>query len=329
MGCRRHFLGRWTWMSALSLMALVLAAGPVGAGEPKKVLVATTPGGAATFLYHVAMKKGLDLRHGVKIEAKVMNPPEGERAVVYRAVDSYSMPTISALRANLRGNRVRIVAPMIFLHTSVLVAPDAPYRRLEELRGKRLGSLDRITAAYVGLNMAAQTLGLQLERDFRMIIAGSGQVLIGLLARREVDAITMFEVFTTRMIADGEARELLPMNEHLRQAMGRPFMALGVGAHQDWIDADRARATGFSRAILDTLNYIHANPEVIAEERGFLGLKTEPQVELAKARLLRLYPRAWDTQTVDDAVSSILRAMEMGLVERVPEADVRAIFWRP
>src|SRR5713101_9675459 len=209
---------------------------------PEKVVFASpAPGSAVGLLSEVIKENRLDERNGLLLDVKYFDPAATEQAVVLRRVDAGIFPVVSAARVNLIGEKIRLFAPALINHNSVVLQKGSTATRLVDLKGKRIGTLDRISMTYTSLATIAKMQGLDLEKDFKLTLSPP-PVLMALFSRGELDALVIFEPLVSRLTSQGY-REMMRLDAFWREQTGEPMVALAIGAHQDWIasHADAAR----------------------------------------------------------------------------------------
>ncbi|MBI3076788.1 MAG: ABC transporter substrate-binding protein [Deltaproteobacteria bacterium] len=312
----------WTVGLLVILVVLPMAPGPAGGGETRVVTFATTAGGSAGFLTDAIRQQRLDERHGLLLDLKAFDPAKAEEGVYYRRVDAGIFPFVTAARVNLRGTALRIFYPLLWNHNSLLVRREAPFQKLEELKGKRLAMLARITAQYPSVAVIGRILGMDVERDFQLIF-GTPPSLIAFLQKREVDAIVQLEPLVSKMVAAGWARELLRFNDLWKEQNGGMMFFIGLAAHKEWIDANRDTARRLARTMRDGIAYVRAQPEeTIRRGMTALGFTKDEEVALFRARLPQIYPDRWGEAAIAQANALIRRNVEHGLLERMPPEEI-------
>ena len=330
---RRDFL-RLLALSGVSCVGPSLLERPLWAqAASSTVTFASTPGGAVSYSFELTEQLGIGRKHGIDFRVKrITSPPDAENSVVLGTTDGYSWSPVSAIRANRQGHKIRLIGPSILLHTSLLVRTDSPYRRLEELKGKKIATLSKVTGAYTGFAALGRMMGFDIDKDFQLVLTGSGPAMRALLQRKDVEAITMFESFTSVMVAGNEARVLLDFNKAWVDVTKTPgFTALGLAVRQQWIDENPARAKAVSTTVLETLRAFHNDPDKylttpFAED--FLGVKTPEAKKLLRARLLELYPTEWTEGIVQAGRLFTEKSSELGLLEgaRATRQEIDAVF---
>lgn len=307
-----------TWLAALGWGQAALAG-------PAPVSYATVVPGANGLLMNIIRLHRLDEMHGILLDLKAFTPAEAEKAMYFRKVEVGTFAPISALRVNVKGERIRLIAPLLWNTYSVLARRDSPYQRLEDLKGKKFGVPERITGGYTSMALVVRMLGMDLEKDFRLII-GTPVGLITFLQRGEVDAILQFDPLVSRLLAEGTARELVRPNDLWKQLTGGDMFMIGHAVHEDWLKANPDRARRLARTMLEGARYVAAHPEAVEEAKKFLGPKSETELRLLKERMPRVYATRWDRAAIENAKLVMRKSMEFGLVERAPDQLLDEMF---
>ena len=168
----------------------VRAAAAAPAGTETVVFASPSPGSAVGLLSQVIKEKRLDERNGLVLEVKYFDPAATEQAVVLRRADAGVFPVVSAARVNLIGEKIRLFAPALINHNSIVLQKGSAATRLSDLKGKRLGTLDRISMTYTSLAVIAKMQGLDLDQDFKLTLSPP-PVLMALFSRGELNEEVM------------------------------------------------------------------------------------------------------------------------------------------
>ena len=151
----------FTHWAGLVWVLLATTAG-VGWAQEKVIFSSTGAGSAVGLLSEVIKKNRLDERNGVALDIKYFDPAAAEQAVLLRRADAGIFPVISAARVNLLGERIRLFAPALINHNSLVVPKGTIATRLADLKGKRIGTLDRVSMTYTSMATIAKMQGLDL-----------------------------------------------------------------------------------------------------------------------------------------------------------------------
>ncbi len=309
---------------AAVVWALAVTTAGVGSAQEKVVFASPGAGSAVGLLSEVIRKTRLDQRHGVDLEIKYFDPAATEQAVLLRRADAGIFPVVSAARVNLAGERIRLFAPALINHNSVVVQKGTLATRLADLRGKRIGTLDRISMTYTSMATIAKTQGLDLEQDFKLTLSPP-PVLMALFGRGELDALVIFEPLVTRLVSEGHG-EIMRLDEVWRKETGQPMVALAIGAHEDWLKSHPEAARRVFRTVMEAMATVQRNPKAVIEEhREFLGAKTDQQLARLIDRMPQLYPARWDRQLIENMTTLLKKNVDLGFLKGMPKDEIFVI----
>ncbi|OLC38870.1 MAG: hypothetical protein AUH81_03165 [Candidatus Rokubacteria bacterium 13_1_40CM_4_69_5] len=111
--------------------------------QPAAVTFASAVGSAG-LVTQVVRRLELDKKHDVRVDFK-LPAPAAEKAVLLKQVDAGIFPVVTAADVNLKDQPV--------MHTFVVVWRDSPYQKLADLKGHRIGLLDKVSGVYRGMQI--------------------------------------------------------------------------------------------------------------------------------------------------------------------------------
>jgi NitT/TauT family transport system substrate-binding protein len=297
---------------------------PAPSSLERAVFASPAPGSAVGLLSEVIKEKKLDERNGLLLDVKYFDPAATEQAVVLRRVDAGIFPVVSAARVNLVGEKIRLFAPALINHNSIVLQKGSTATRLADLKGKRIGTLDRISMTYTSLATVAKMQGLDLEQDFKLTLSPP-PVLMALFSRGELDALVVYEPLVTRLVSQGY-REMMRLDPFWREQTGESMVALAIGAHEDWIKSHPGPCRKLFKTVMDAMNLIHANPKSIAQEhRQSLMIESDQQLARLAERLGQLYAARWDAAVITNMSSLLKKNVELGLLKAMPKDEIFVI----
>jgi len=221
----------------------------------QSINIATSAAGQSGYLAALIENRGLDVKHGIKINSMMMDFTEAANAVkLGRALASVMQPS-TAVNLVKSGTDIRLVTPQIWSGNSWLVKKDAPYKSFADLKGKKVGNFARVTGAYFFSAVIAKERKLDIEKDFQNVPAETG-ALIALLERGEVEAINMFEPHTTRLVMSGKYRVLTDFDIELEQIFGSPPLKATVGMLKETVEKQPALVEAIQSAYGDAVRVI-------------------------------------------------------------------------
>jgi len=309
-------------MAVVALTVRSAAAAP--AATETVVFASPSPGTAVGLLSQVIKEKRLDERNGLVLEVKYFDPAATEQAVVLRRADAGVFPVVSAARVNLIGEKIRLFAPALINHNSIVLQKGSAATRLSDLKGKRLGTLDRISMTYTSLAVIAKMQGLDLDQDFKLTLSPP-PVLMALFSRGELDALVIFEPLVTRLVSDGHT-EMMRLDRFWREQTGQFMLALAIGAHEDWLKSHDGAARKLFRTVIDAMTVIQESPKTILQEhRQSLLIENDEQLKRLTERMPRLYTARWDRAVIDNMSSLLKKNVELGLLKAMPKDEIFVI----
>jgi ABC-type nitrate/sulfonate/bicarbonate transport system substrate-binding protein len=287
------------------------------AAQPALVTFASTAG-AAGLITQVARRLKLERQHDVRLDITYLDHAAAEKAVLLKQVDAGVFPVVSAADVNLRGQPVVIFAPMLYMHAFVVVGRESPYQRLGDLRGRRIGLLDKVSSVHRGMQILAARVGLDFERDFQPITSPPAEI-VAMLQRGQVDALVIHEPAVSRLLAEEKFRVIMGLNQEWRKARNQSWLVLGAAAHRDWLVQNRAIARRVADVLLDAARAVNRDPDLVEAEAEILRLRTPAEIDLAKQRLPQFLATEWNDTVVAEAMQAVSEAARLGQLAEVPE----------
>src|SRR3989338_1508281 len=142
------------------------------------------------FLLAVLQDKGIAEKHGLKLDVAFSPPFEAERRLIERVdgVEVGSINPLSIVIANQTKNtKLRAFASTYQTNQALVVKAKSTFYRFEDLKGARIAMHPKGSASYTMHALGMKTLGLDLDRDFKLVF-GSFPQNEERLAKGEVDA---------------------------------------------------------------------------------------------------------------------------------------------
>ena len=297
--------------------ALALGSPTFARAQAPTVVFASTTG--ATGLMTQAIKRlDLEKKYDVKLDAKILDPAAAEKAVLLRQADAGVFPVLTAADLRDKGQDIVLFAPLLFIHIYLLVWKDSPAQTLADLKGKKIGVLDKVSGSYRGCQLVAARAGLDFERDFQPV-TGPPPALVTFLQRRQVDALAIHEPIVSKLLAEGSFRAVLGLDDEWKKSGKSDWLFTGVGAHRDWLTKNRALAKRLADMVTDAERQLSRTPDLFEAEAEFLGLKTRAEIDLVRQRMPRFYPPEWNETVVAGALDAVREAARLGQIKQVPQ----------
>ncbi|MCS7234495.1 MAG: ABC transporter substrate-binding protein, partial [Armatimonadota bacterium] len=257
---------------------------------------------------------GLDRKHGVELGIIPLTVADAERAVIQGRVPVGIFNPISAVRAVAEGHVIKLFAPVLLNHNFLLVRAEAPYRRLEDLRGKPVGTLSKISGTYNTFSAICYARGLGDPERYFQLRFGEAVPLIALMERGDLEGVTVFEAHVSRLLAGGRYRVLLEFNEEFRRMTASDNLFIALAAKPDWLSANPDVARALRRALAQAVEAFPKDPSGHLERSGedIFGLRERHEIQLAVRRLPHFYTARWDRAFLDRQVRQIRTVQSRG-----------------
>lgn len=324
---RREFLRNVTALVVSAWTGLALPARATPVTTLRRFDVGVAGAGIAGLGFRVIEELRLDRKYGLDLNVLYMGVAEAEQGLVQKRHPVGIFSPISAVRANARGLLLRLFTSFFLNHNSLVVRADSPYQRLEDLKGKPVGTLPKISGTYNSFAALSILRGIGDPEKYFQLKFGEVPALIAFLERRDVEAITVFEAFTSRLLGTGRFRELFEMDDEFVRLTGSGNLLIGMGAYADWLREHRDEVDRFRKMMAEAVDYIHAHGEVVIRNYGreVFALETEEQFRLAAQRVPRFYTKTWNERFFASQVKHIRPMVDAGLL---PAGVVpRDVFW--
>lgn len=309
----------------LALLLSPLAQAPVRAQE--KVIFGSSTGGGARLVSDVMAAKGLDKQYGLDVDYKYFAGPKAIQGLILGSVDvSYFSPLIAAEQL-AEGHHLVNFEIVMDAHVTFLKPAGAKLNRFEDLKGKRLGFIQRSSSTYNTFRILCAVRGCDPEKDYKLII-GNPVALMAFISRKEVDASIHFEPFTSMLIANGEAEEMVWFEDLWNETTkGVPLLFSTLGGRKAWLDAHPKAARGLARAVGQARAWILAHPDEALQIGGKSLKISDPKViAVLKQRMIRIYKTPWDDKAIEAGRWQIKKAVELGIVKKAPDKELFAKF---
>ena len=264
--------------AAVALSSISLAAHaqgkPLGDGGTVRIMI--SPAGTMGMAPAVIKKHGFDRKHGFNLEVVSYSDQKTPTAAIQGgSAEMIVFDWLATARLRAAGTPVVGIAPFLTYVNSVVVAKDAPYKTLADLKGKRVGVQNKTGFDWIIMQAAAQQLHkMDLGKDVE-VREGAVPLLRGLIEKGDLDATQMWNSLAPEMLASGKYRTLVSIRE-LTQQMALPTVPfLMFSMREDYARKHPGNARAFVAAYRDAAEVL-LNDEKVWEEHG-QRLKLSPE----------------------------------------------------
>jgi ABC-type nitrate/sulfonate/bicarbonate transport system substrate-binding protein len=296
----------------------------MAAGTLQTIAVGTSAAGQTGYIAALIEAKGIAAEHGLKIENLRMDFTEAANAVkLGRAVASAMQPS-TAVNLIKSGTNIRLITPQIWSGNAWVVRKDSPYKTLADLKGKKIGNFARVTGAYFFSAVIAKEKKLDIEKDFQAVPAETG-ALIALLERGDVEAINMFEPYTTKLVLSGRYRVLLDFDAELAQIFGAPPLKSTVGMLKETVEKQPGLVTAIRGAYRDGIKLIKSGKDedfFKANAKEFFNLSTAEEIAAGLIKNRENFADTWGPSFFESQNKMLPTGMTLGLLPNINLSDL-------
>ncbi len=307
------------WLGTFLALIAGFNANTMAAPALQTVAVATSAAGQTGYIAALIEAKGIAAEHGLKIENLRMDFTEAANAVkLGRAVASAMQPS-TAINLIKSGTEIRLITPQIWSGNAWVVRKESPYKTLADLKGKKIGNFARVTGAYFFSAVIAKEKKLDIEKDFQAIPAETG-ALIALLERGDVEAINMFEPYTTKLVLSGRYRVLLDFDADLAQIFGAPPLKSTVGMLKETVEKRPALVQALRGAYVDGIKLIKSGKDedfFRANAKEFFNLNTPEEIAAGLAKNRENFADLWGPSFFESQNKILQMGMTLGVLPKV------------
>ena len=201
----------------------------------------------------VAQEAGLFKKYGLDTELVFFRGGQlATQALVAGDPPIVNIGTV--VQANLQGHDVVLIASSESAYAySVVVLPSIT--KIEQLKGKRLGVSGFGSASHNAALIFLRKFNLEPNKDVAIVVAGATTERLTAMAAGSIDAtlLTPTEVALARKRGLGELYDLLDM--------GVEIQGNGLATTRSFLKANRATVKAALKGYVESIHYIHHNPE--------------------------------------------------------------------
>lgn len=249
----------------------------------------------------VIMDQGFDKKHGIAVEYRAYPTLDGLFTAIRGKDVDVGFGGWTAI-AQFRGKGVPVT--MIFpvgrgVTVDVIVPVSSPIKTIADLKGKKVGSFAGAagTATVLFRVIASKFHGFDPGKAGDLQFAGPG-LLPALLDKGEIAAAVMFDPLAAKLVASGKYRSIGNLADAYKAGTGDEFLWIGYSTNEDFMKAHPEALTKFTRAWLEALEYIKANPAVFDAYGKKYNLDAAA-IALLRQRVIADYTTTWNDQTLE------------------------------
>ncbi|KKT56841.1 MAG: ABC nitrate/sulfonate/bicarbonate family transporter, periplasmic ligand binding protein [Candidatus Giovannonibacteria bacterium GW2011_GWC2_44_9] len=285
--------------------------------EPVKVQYQVAAGGANELRAQVIKKYGIDKKHGIDFEIVTTDPGELERRIANGESYLADISPFTILAAKQKNINLLVISPSVLYRYHVLVSIDSHIASVQELKGKKIGTQPKVTAAYIATAIALKAGGIDVEKDVSMVFGNIPQTAAA-VEKGEADAAMVAYPPAASLIASGKFKSAAALGDIWSQKEGGlvlPFVALV--ANKDWYEHNKDTAKRAVETILDAGRFIQERPSAISELTDYLNkynLNTPPIRALLETNSPKQFPNNYGEKEVMAFERYFAQAKELKII---------------
>lgn len=301
------------------------SAGSNGSSDTATVVHGVTQGGTTGILTTIMQNQGLDTKHGFSLEPKPFaSPPKVQKQLVFNEdIPTGYMGSIVATRMHAKNKHPQLVGPYMLYHASVVAKSDSDIQKPSDLRGKTISYASTAADAWLKfVVMLDEAHGV--SRDEYEFTQAAPPAALSLLENDELDAVLTFEPLLTKALVKYDFDIIFSPRKTWREQENLPLTTVDLAWTKQWYDANSKSAEKLASAFVETQQYLNENIDATVENnKSSLGLDTQEQVDLAKERLIDIYPTEWTKAAFKESELTMVRkANDLGLIDAEPTEDI-------
>jgi ABC-type nitrate/sulfonate/bicarbonate transport system substrate-binding protein len=165
---------------------------------------------------------------------------------------------------------------------------------------------------------------LDIEKDFQAVPAETG-ALIALLERGDVEAINMFEPYTTKLVLSGRYRVLLDFDAELAQIFGAPPLKSTVGMLKETVEKQPGLVKALRAAYVDGIKLIKSGKDedfFKANAKEFFNLSGAEEIAAGIVKNRENFADTWGPSFFEAQNKMLQTGMSLGLLPNVNLNDL-------
>jgi NitT/TauT family transport system substrate-binding protein len=310
--------------------AAALAAAPAWAAGAPALRLGVLPFGTVHWVAETIRLNGLDRANGFSLQtAKLANTEAAKVGLMGHAVDVAvsDWPFVAAQRSH--GGTLTF-SPFSSSLGGIMVPAASPVRRLEDLKGLRLGVAGGAAdKSWLIVRAAAAKQGIDLARSAQLSF-GAPPLLSATLAEGGLDALLTFWNFCARLQAGG-LREAISVADCARiLGLHAPPVLVGYVFDAAWAGANPALIEGFLKASVMAETLLATRPAQWQAIRPFMDAPGDALFQNLKSRFLEGISRP-DAATLRAQATQLLAVLAQHGTSSAPGPGASlpdGVFWQ-
>lgn len=257
--------------------------------------------GAQEFVDFVMEGHGLLDQVGLKADkVKSLSPANLHLMVAERKVDIGFGGFTTMATARSEGKDIIVIYGVFSPVNMVFVRKDSPIKTLTDLKHKKLGVFGgpgSTTFAFLAV-LAKNWYGIDLFKD-AMLVTAPAPALAELLGKGDIDAALLGTVESIQTFAQDRYRVLVDLSaEYKAHQGGRAPAHVIVATNEEFAKTHNDIVRDYLKAYKNTLQYVHAHPEVWDEYAASIKMDNPAERKLLREKMEPNLVDTWDADQI-------------------------------
>lgn len=267
-------------------------------------------------------EQDLKKEYGIDLKITVFaRPTEMYTSFKGKRTDGSYIGIVTAYNFMEGGVPVNLIRPWIYPRQfGIIVKKDAPFKTLQDLRGRTFATPSISGTEYILSRLAFQIVGVDLEKELK-VSSSAPAASIGAIGTNKLDSTIIWHPSLAKALATGEYRILAKPQDLYEQKYGGLFPQFGIGFHRDYYEKNRAALKSFVKALDTAIARTYSHPDevdAIGAKKLDLDMKTMKEIRA-------YFGDAWLRTGLDDKVLKQTQdfyklVKDLGFIKEVPNA---------
>jgi ABC-type nitrate/sulfonate/bicarbonate transport system substrate-binding protein len=257
--------------------------------------------GSQSFPAFVMKRFGLDKKYGFELQTIPTSTTQASVVAMQSGgaeIGAWNWPDIG--RMATAGTKVIGIGPVMKWANTVVSPADSTIRSFTDLKGKRLGVIQRTGLDWIIMRAVAKSkYNFDIEKEVTMQ-EGAVNLLRGLIEQRQLDASIMYNDFTPGMLATGQFRQILRIKDLVAELGLQDSPYILFGARLDYATASAQNIRAFMAAHRDAVQILATNDEVWVEAAKTLKIVDSDIVKRFREQTRPLFASTFSPDAEDD-----------------------------
>lgn len=324
---RRHFLRQSAVLvGSGSLLAACGGSKPASTSARSTTVAVSLPNGGNSLSIWKPVSEKLHLSApGVSLRWVGGDPGQLQTQFLAGSVDISTFGPLGTALALNNGDSIAVVGPGIYAHHKWIVKDGSPYRKVADLRGKKVATGLATAEAYRATQLVLAMQGSS-DGDFSWVHTQT-PAAVALFQRGAVDAIYIGEPSATILLSKG-ARQISSLQDEWKAASGSdlPLFNAGPTLRTKWLKENPGAARGAVGILVKSSTAVADDPSQLSSVATAIGVKPADKAVAAQLpqRMDNVYMKSFgapERRQLDDIVAL---GVKHGILPKAPSAKTYA-----